>query len=228
MAKPSPKDLWFYSNTLFFLNYTLVILKLLVTFPLPSFPSSFNCLFLLLAYILTFKGFFSNFKAYDVTTLLKKIFTHPNTSCIALFLCFVPNLLLLPFYPLSLYHIVSYIVSKKEAFSKYFFYNFVIFLNTNIYIIGRSALFLEILLVPVAGVLLALRKIGVISLTVYLFMIRQQYISNSNMKAVVIECMQVMHSLIMKLPDSIKMRCLSAINYIRSFRPGEKPLEKKE
>lgn len=228
MNKKSLKDIWFYSNVCFFINYSLAILRAFVAFPLPRLPSFFNCVFLLLAYALTFQSIVANFKAYDTSTLIKKIFAHPNTFCIFLFLCFVPNVLLSPFYLLAVYHIVSSIVARKEAFHSYFFYDFVVFLNTNIATIGRSALLLEIVIIPVAVIMAILRRISMLTLSIYLLMIRQQYVSNNNMKAIVLECVQRAHGLAMQMPDSIKMKYLELVNYARSLNKSEKDQKQKQ
>ncbi|ELA42147.1 uncharacterized protein VICG_00790 [Vittaforma corneae ATCC 50505] len=228
MNKKSLRDIWFYSNVCFFINYSLAILRVFVAFPLPRLPSFFNCIFLLLAYTLTFQSIIANFKAYDTLMFIKKIFSHPNTFCIVFFLCFVPNILLSPFYLLTIYHIVSSIVAKKDTFHSYFFYDFVVFLNTNIATIGRSALFLEILLIPIAVSMVVLRRISTVTLLIYLLMIRQQYISNNNMKAIVSECIQRMHNLAMNMPDSIKMRYLELMNYVRSLSKSEKNQKQKQ
>lgn len=228
MNKKSFKDIWFYANASFFINYSLILLRLFVAFPIPCLPSFFNSLFLLVAYSLTFQGLVTNYKSYNINTLVTKVITHPNTFCILLFLCFVPNILLSPFYLLCIYHIVSYIIAKKEAFHSYFFYNSVVFLNTNITTIGRSALFLEIFLIPITFILLLRGKIGAISLIAYFLMIRQQYTSNNNMKAVVLECLQYAHNIAMNLPDGVKMRYFEVSNLIRGYLKIDKEAEKKE
>lgn len=208
MRSESLKNIWFYTNLTFFASYSLAILRIFVAFPLPVPPSFINCIFLLVSYALTFQGFIAHLKSQEVNLVARKVFTHPNMFCIFLFLCFVPNILLLPFYLLSIYHIVSSIVARKETFQSYFFYNFVVFLNSNIGSIGRTALLLEIVLFPVACGMALFRKIGLITVVAYALMLRQQYSLNNSMKAVAMECIHGMHALVMKMPEGMRMRCL--------------------
>jgi len=228
MSPESFKNLWFYTNSAFFINYSLSILKLLVAFPLPVLPSSVNCLLLFVSYALTFRGFLPHLKSQEINTIAKKIFTHPNMFCIFLFLCFVPNILLLPFYLLTVYHMVTSIVARKETFQFYFFYNFVVFLNTNISAIGKAALVLEIGLFPVACIMMVMRRIGLLTLLAYGLMLRQQYSQSASMKEVAMESVQQLHGLFMKMPEGVRMRFLKVTGYLGAAVGREKEIKKKQ
>lgn len=221
MNKLSIKDIWLILNLCFIINYSISILKIFVAFPLLNLPPFFNSLFLFCAYALTLQTLFSQFSTKNISKFSKKIISHPNTFCLFVFLCFPPNLLLFPFYLLSLYHLASAVVARKEEFNKYFFYDLCVFIDKNLNTIGRTALFLEIFSVFIALVLLVIRRISLFTLLSYIFMIRQQYITNDTMKSVCMEIIVQINELFHKLPTNFRDRFSAVTGYIDRFTKSE-------
>lgn len=216
MNSLSIKDIWLILNLCFIVNYSISILKIFLAFPLLSLPSFFNSLFLLCAYALTLQTLFSQLKISSSISykFFKKVVSHPNTFCLFVFICFPPNILLFPFYLLSLYHLASAVVSRKEEFNRYFFYDICVFIDKNLNNIGRTALFLEIISIFIATILLLMRKISPITLLSYIFMVRQQYITNNTMKSVCMEMIQYLNECMKKLPDNIKNNITIVTGYM--------------
>lgn len=227
MDKKRIQDFWLYSNAVFVVNYILLILSIFIAFPVPRLPSYFNNIFLILAYALTFHSLVVNFKAQDLNTLFSKITSQPNTFCLAFFITFPPNLLLSPFFLLSVYHITSAVLSRKKEFENYFFYSACSVLGKNLSGIGRFALLSELLLVPVCVVLLFLGKIRIFTLIAYVSMVRKQYQTNKAMKDVFDECMHNVHSFFLKLPDSYKSSYLQALGSLQKLFKKEEDTKKK-
>lgn len=226
MDRNKIKDIWFYSNVCLFVNYSLRILRIFVVLPLPVLPAFFNSLFLLVAYVLTFEALFSHFPVTGAAVFLKKAFAHPNAYCILLFLCFVPNTLLLPFYLLSIYHIVTFISSKKERFGSSAVYQWCVSLRCCISSLGRLSLFLQIVLFPVAFLMLLLGWIGFPALLAYGIMLRQQYVLNEHMRSVMGEVLQYANKMAMKLPDWLRMEYFDFVNSVRKYFQGKKEIKK--
>lgn len=196
------RELWFYSSMAFIVNYTLTYLRMFVSVPLPHLPSFFNNLCLLVSYGVTILDLFRSMNSPGFT--FKRIYTNQNFVCLGLFLCFVPNILLLPFFLLSVYHINANILSRKQEFEKYFFFDFCVLLGRNSSRIGRTAIYLEVLLVPISLILLLCRRLGFIPFIVYCAIVRQQYINNRSMKSVVEEIILKVDDLVSKMPNGIR------------------------
>ena len=228
MDKKTIQDLWLGSNIAFVLNYTLLILNLFVAFPVPRLPSIFNSLFLIFAYTLTFHSLFINLKSQSFNSLIFKIISQPNTFCIGFFITFPPNILLAPFFLLSIYHITSAVLSRKKEFEIYFFYEICIVLGKHLTFIGRLALLIELFLSPICFILVLFRKISFFTLISYICMVRKQCQSNKVMKDIFEECMLNVHSVLLKLPDNYKAMYLQILNRINSLFKKEDVKEKTE
>ncbi|KAM0680064.1 hypothetical protein GINT2_001754 [Glugoides intestinalis] len=228
MNRSTVKDIWFYSNICLFINYSLTILKLFVALPIPRLPSFFNSAFLIVSYSLTFEALLSNLKTTGLNAFIKKICSQPNAYCIALFFCFPPNIILFPFYILGMYHIATFVTTKKERFGSSFIFEYCVFLNNNTASIGRLSLFFQVLLVPVAFILFVVRSIGLMTFLAYVLMVRHQYMASEHMRAVVGEILQYLNGLSMNMPDEVKMNYLGVMNYIQSQFRKEKNVKEKQ
>lgn len=217
MDKKQIQNLWLYSNSLFLLNYSLAILSLFVAFPVPKLPSFFNNLFLIFSYALTFQSLAANIKSQGIATFLTKASSQPNTFCLALFLTFIPNILLLPFYVLCIYHICSAVLSRKKEFENYFFYEICVALGKNLNSIGRLALILELTMAPLCVILLFARYISIFSLIAYFIMVRRQCQTNKAMKDVLGEILHTLHGILSKMPENYKNHLNSAINKCKAM-----------
>lgn len=221
------KDIWFYSNALLVANYSLFLISKLVTLPIPKLPSVFNNLFLIVAYVFTFQSLFSTYKTTSAGSLLNKVFTHSNTFCIFLFLTFPNNLLLFPFYLLSIYHVVSTVLSKKTQYEKYFFYSLCVSLQPSLIHLGRAALIAEVAMTVLALLLFIIRKASFSTLVAYVSMVRMQYQSNKSMKEVVDMVLSKLHTFALKMPDSCKDYYFKCINLTKYFSTN-KDIKKKQ
>lgn len=220
------RELWFYSNLVFIVNYVLTYTRMFISVPLPHLPSFFNNLCLLVSYGVTILDLFRNMRSPGFS--LRKIYTNQNLICLGLFLCFVPNILLLPFFLLSVYHINADILSRKQEFEKYFFFDFCALLGRNSSNIGRTAMYLEVLLVPVSFVLLLARKLGFIPFVVYCAIVRQQYINNRSMKSVVEEIILKVDDLISRMPDWMKTYYCMLKEIMSKYNRPDEPSGKRE
>lgn len=220
------KAVWFYSNLAFIVNYTLTIIKLFVTIPIPYLSHYFNNLCLFISYTILVVDLFKNIQRPDFS--FKKIYTNQNFMCIFLFVCFIPNILLFPFFLLSLFHINNVVLSQKKVYEAYFFYDFCVLLGRHSNTIGRTSMFCEVILAPVAIVLTLLGKLNVFSSLVYLAIIRQQYLSNIVMKSVIEEIILNIDNLMAKMPTKLLNAYALTKGVISKYNKPELAINKKD
>lgn len=177
------KKIWFYLNILFVANYSLSILRMFIRIPLPRLPNIFNILFLISVYAITL---------IDILKNVKKLFSHPNTFCLFLFFTLPHQILLFPFFILSIYHINSFILSQKKTFERMPFFNICAMIGQHTASIGKLAMYSEVLDIPISILMMIFRKASIWTVLAFVLIVRQQYFNNSVMKGVIGEIL--MHS----------------------------------
>lgn len=220
------REVWFYSNLAFIVNYFLTYVRMFVSIPLPHFPSFFNSLCLLVSYGVTIMDILRSIGSPGFS--FKKVYTNQNLICIGLFLCFVPNILLLPFFLLSVYHVNADILSRKQEFERYFFFDFCILLGRSSSCIGRTAIYLEVLLVPVSFIMVLFRMLGFVPFVVYCGIVRQQYINNRSMKSVVEEIVLRVDDLVSRMPKWMSTHYATFKGIASKYNKPEEPPSKRE
>lgn len=186
------RKLWLYCNIAFIINYTLKTFSFLVTVPIPVFPNFFNSICLILIYSILVFDLIVNYRNKNIT--LQHVYGNQNLFCLAFFFFFVPYILLLPFYLLCIFHVNNSVLLEKKIHENRFYYEFCVSLGKYSSLLGRASLFLEVCLIPVALVMTLMRKFGVVPFILYLVIIRQQYMTNNNMKSVINELIQTLEA----------------------------------
>lgn len=184
------KILWLLLNTIFVLNYTLSGLNFFKMHIL-CFPNSFNCLCLILAYLITIIQNHKNGVGYV---------NNPNTLSLFFFITFPSKIFLLSYYFLSLYHIIGYyykilIITKFKnsiiRFLRLLFKELYIFRNY----IGELALYCNIL-----GIIIAICTFKFSIAFSCCLIARQQYHNNKSMERIVLSIFHFCDSYAYKLP----------------------------
>ncbi len=228
-SKERPKEIkavWFYSNLAFIINYTLTCIKLFVTIPVPYFSHYFNNLCLLVSYSILVLDLLKNYNTPGFS--FKKIYTNQNFMCIFLFICFIPNILLFPFFMLSVFHVNNVILSQKKLYESYFFYDLCVMLGRHSNTIGRSSMYCEVILLPIGLILVFLGQIRVFTFMVYCTIIRQQYICNSTMRSVIEEIIFNIDKLISKMPAQVATLYTNVKENVSKYNKPETIPNKKE
>jgi transmembrane protein 33 len=211
------KDFWLYLNLLFICNYTLAIANLCTTIYVPSLPSWINSVVLIVTYAITMVDIFKN---------LPKLVRHPNFICIFLFATFPCNILLLPFFLLSVYHLNNEIISKKKIYEKYFFYQVSCAIAVHSIYIGRFAMFSEVFCIPLSFILFAMGRSSILTFVAYAVIVRQQYINNQSMKSVIKEIIFKIDQLLGCLPDSMKNKYFQAKAFLANYNVPKESCKK--
>lgn len=222
----SIRDLWFYSNLAFIINYSITIFRLFVYIPIPYLPSFFNNIFLLVSYSVTILSLVKKVGSSGFT--FKKILSNQNFICLGLFIFFVPNILLFPFFLLSIFHVNGDILARKKEFEKLFFFDLCVFLGRNAANIGRMAMICEILLIPVSFVMVLFRRLNILPFLVYCIIVRQQYITNKTMKSVVGEAVMKIDGIFAKMPVEVVAYYDKIKDFIGKYNKGEDEPKKSE
>ncbi|KAG5859927.1 transmembrane protein 33 [Encephalitozoon hellem] len=171
----STKKTWMMLNMLFGANYTLYIILHLIRIPIYPLPNFVNILCLISSYSISLLPHFSS---------IGEILSQPNIYCIMVFLTFPHEILLLPFYLLSIYHLSSFVLSNKKIFERTGIYPVCVSLSAYHVSLGRLALFTEALAVPLSFLMIFLRKSSLVTFTTFIAMVRQQYFNNPSMRSV--------------------------------------------
>lgn len=171
----SSKKTWVSLNALFVANYSLSIILYVVRIPLYPLPNFVNVLCLASSYAISLLPFVSS---------VSEILSQPNIYCIVVFLTFPHEILLLPFYLLSMYHLSSFVISNKRIFEGTNTYAICMALFTYHVGLGRLALLTEILAVPLSFLMIFFRASSIVTFTAFAAMVRQQYFSNPAMRSV--------------------------------------------
>eukprot|EP00919_Chromeraceae_sp_WS-2016_P015051 GHVR01035395.1.p1 GENE.GHVR01035395.1~~GHVR01035395.1.p1 ORF type:complete len:123 (+),score=12.81 GHVR01035395.1:3557-3925(+) len=90
------------------------------------------------------------------------------------FLTFPHEILLLPFYLLSIYHLSSFVLSNKKIFERTTTYTICMGLSTYHVGLGRLALLTEILAVPLSFLMIFFRASSIVTFTTLAAIIFQQ------------------------------------------------------
>ncbi|WUR05143.1 uncharacterized protein VNE69_12128 [Vairimorpha necatrix] len=171
------KKIWALSTLFFVLNYFLFLFLLFVRLPLSPFPHILNIISLFISYSIGLR------KTKD----LFKLFNESNFFCLVCFLFLPSNILLFPFFLLGIYNLISFVLSNRKVFENMFILDLCMSLSTVHVMIGRVALFSELICLSINFLMFLVRKSSLGSLISYGVMVRQQYIYNNNMRSVVNE-----------------------------------------
>lgn len=191
----SSKKTWMSLNAFFVVNYTLYIVLRLIRIPIYPLPNFVNILCLASSYAISLLPYISS---------ISEILSQPNIYCIVVFLTFPHELLLFPFYLLSIYHLSSFVLSNKKVFERTALYTMCVTLSTHHVGLGRLALFTEILTVPLSFLMILFRKSSIVTLTALIAMVRQQYFNNPTMRSVFGEIRVSMDGWILSCPRDIQ------------------------
>lgn len=195
MPLTSAKKAWMSLNALFVANYSMYIVLHIVRLPVHPLPNFVNILSLVSAYALSLLPHLSS---------VSEILSQPNIYCIAVFLTFPHELLLLPFYLLSMYHLSSFVLSNKKIFDRTALYTVCMALSMHHVALGRLALLAEILAVPQSFAMVFFRRASIITFTALTAMVRQQYFNNPAMRSVFGEIRVAMDRWILNCPRDVQ------------------------
>ncbi|KAL6121950.1 hypothetical protein NUSPORA_01059 [Nucleospora cyclopteri] len=209
------REIWCFINLLFLLNYTLRILSLFVR--AVSFPNFINCFLLVLAYAITI---------YESQRVAGDFTSNPNIVAIFFFIMIPPWFLLLPYYLLSIYHTVNFIVTneKTEKIVKRnnLLHKILLYVYKNRGFIGEIALYFEIL-----NIFICLFTFRFNFFIISLMIVRHQYFINSSMKKVVIKLKNIISSKIEYAPKPIQKAYLVIGNYFNPKNEENKNIKNK-
>lgn len=169
------KNLWLGLNAFFAANYSLYILLFIIRIPLAPLPGVVNTLSLIISYSLGLKMSYKG---------ISDAISQSNFYCLIVLITFPNQILLMPFYLLSIYHLSSYVLSNRKIFEKTAVYTMCLAVATYHVQLGRLALILEILCVPVSFGLILFGYSNFATFTAYSAMVRQQYLTNPTMRSV--------------------------------------------
>ncbi|KAF9763031.1 hypothetical protein NGRA_1573 [Nosema granulosis] len=203
------KKTWLISNALFVLNYSLYLSLFIVRLPIPNLPSIFNIIFLLLSY------------STSLLKMINKISTipaQPNFYCILVFLTFPSPILLLPFYFLSLYHLISFVLSHKVEFEHSGIYRLCVVLSSWHVALGRMALVCKIVGVPLSLILFVFGSGSIGTFLTYIWMVRQEYQNIPAMRSVFGEVRCRMDEAVGMLPENVQYFYLKTKELIMHYQ----------
>jgi transmembrane protein 33 len=169
------KKAWMALNAMFIVNYSLYLILLLVKLPVSSIPNPFNLVCLLISYGISLA---SNY------TSISDLFGQPNFYCIMVFLTAPHQLLLMPFYLLSIYHVSSFVLSNKKIFERSKLYALCMAVSAYHVGLGRLALVAEVLSVPLSFFMVLFGMSSFLTFFALVSAVRQQYFNNSTMRSV--------------------------------------------
>jgi transmembrane protein 33 len=169
------KRAWMVLNAMFIANYSLYLILLLIRIPLSSIPNPFNLMCLLISYSLSLA---SNY------TSIGDLFTQPNFYCIMVFVTAPHQLLLMPFYLLSIYHVSSFVLSNKKIFERSRLYTLCMAISNCHVGLGRLALVAEVLAVPLSLLMIMFGMSSFLTFVALASAVRQQYFNNFAMRSV--------------------------------------------
>lgn len=189
------KKIWAICNILFVINYTLYLTLFFIRLPLPYLPSIFNIIFLIISYSTSLSKMVYNLSAIP---------TQPNFYCILVFFTMPSNFLLIPFYFLSLYHLISFVLSNKNLFEKYLIYRACIVASNFHVALGRIALLCKIICVPLSLLMFMFGSGSIGTFLTYVWMVRQQYQNIPAMRSVFGEVRVRMDELAGSMPENVQ------------------------
>ncbi|TBU16347.1 hypothetical protein CWI40_041610 [Ordospora colligata] len=196
MPKLTPtKKVWMSLNMLFVANYSLYVILHLLRIPLYPLPNFVNVMSLVLSYSISLLPHLSS---------IGEVVAQPNVYCIAVFLTFPHEMLLLPFYLLAIYHMSSFVLSNRKIFETSCIYPVCVSLSAHHVALGRLALLAEAFTVPVSFLMIFFRKSSIVTCTALVAMVRQQYFTNPAMKNVFGEIRVLMDKWILSCPADIQ------------------------
>lgn len=182
-------------NALFAANYTLYIVLYLIRVPIYPLPNFVNILCLISSYAISLLPHLSS---------IGEILSQPNIYCIMVFFTFPHEILLFPFYLLSVYHLSSFVLSNKKIFERTVVYPVCISISAHHVALGRLALLAEVLTVPSSFLMIFFRKSSLVTFTMFVAMVRQQYFNNPSMRSVFGEIRVSMDRWILNCPRDVQ------------------------
>lgn len=201
------KRTWAVSNLFFVTNYSIYLLLYIIKIPIHPFPQILNILSLVISYSTSLTKCFNN---------IGGIFEESNFYCILVFITFPRNILLLPFYFLSVYHLITFILSNKSCFEKYWIYGLCRSLSNIHVVLGRIALMAEVVCCALSFVLFFTRFGSLGTFVAYGVMIRQQYYNNPNMRSVLSELRMRTDEMMKYMPVNVQKYYVSGRDYLIS------------
>lgn len=175
------KQLWFFFNLAFIINYTLRLLRPFIRLPIPALPRFVNSLLLLSVYLSAIAPMYNR---------PNKFFSHTNFLCACLFATFPHPCILFPFYLLSIFHTTQHFLKTRYAKASTggqhaFFLPFCFWVQENAVSFSKLAMLLEILNIPISILLYFFRMSSLKTIFMLFMIVRQQYISSVVMKSIV-------------------------------------------
>lgn len=209
----STKKAWMSLNTLFVANYSMYIMLHLIRIPMYPLPNFINILCLAGSYAISMFPYLSS---------ISEILSQPNVYCVIVFLTFPHEILLFPFYLLSIYHLSSFVLSNKKNFERTAIYTVCMNISTYHIGLGRLALLSEIVAVPLSLLMVFFRTSSIITFTAFAAMVRQQYFNNPAMRSVFGEIRVCMDGWILSFPRDVQEHYRKGRDFLASSHSVKK------